>query len=29
MLKKVYGSAIHGVDAITVTVEVNVENGIG
>lgn len=29
MLKKVYGSAVFGVDAFTITVEVNVNNGIG
>ena len=29
MLKKVYGSAVFGVDATTVTVEVNIDNGIG
>jgi magnesium chelatase family protein len=29
MLKKVYGSAVFGVDATTITVEVNVDNGIG
>ncbi|WP_053977637.1 YifB family Mg chelatase-like AAA ATPase [Mangrovimonas xylaniphaga] len=29
MLKKVYGSAVFGVEATTVTVEVNVDNGIG
>ncbi|RIA09919.1 magnesium chelatase family protein [Flavobacteriaceae bacterium MAR_2010_72] len=29
MLKKVFGSAIFGVEATTVTVEVNVDNGIG
>ena len=29
MLKKVYGSAVFGVDATTITVEVNVDKGIG
>ncbi len=29
MLTKVYGSAVFGVDAVTVTVEVNVDKGIG
>ncbi|MHA7941489.1 YifB family Mg chelatase-like AAA ATPase [Formosa sp. 3Alg 14/1] len=29
MLKKVFGSAVFGVDAITITVEVNVDGGIG
>jgi magnesium chelatase family protein len=29
MLTKVYGSAVFGVDAITITVEVNVDKGIG
>ena len=29
MLKKVFGSAVFGVDATTVTVEVNVDSGIG
>ncbi|MFC4722051.1 YifB family Mg chelatase-like AAA ATPase [Geojedonia litorea] len=29
MLKKVFGSAVFGVEATTVTVEVNVDNGIG
>jgi magnesium chelatase family protein len=29
MLTKVYGSAVFGVDATTITVEVNVDNGIG
>ncbi|WAC02647.1 YifB family Mg chelatase-like AAA ATPase [Lacinutrix neustonica] len=29
MLKKVYGSAVFGVDATTITVEVNVDSGIG
>lgn len=29
MLKKVYGSAVFGVEAYTITVEVNVDNGIG
>ncbi|WP_228851924.1 YifB family Mg chelatase-like AAA ATPase [Aegicerativicinus sediminis] len=29
MLKKVYGSAVFGVEATTVTVEVNIDNGIG
>ncbi len=29
MLKKVYGSAVFGVEAHTITVEVNVDNGIG
>ncbi len=29
MLRKVYGSAVFGVDATTITVEVNVDNGIG
>jgi len=29
MLKKVYGSAVFGVEATTVTVEVNVDSGIG
>jgi len=29
MLKKVFGSAVFGVDATTITVEVNVDNGIG
>ena len=27
--KKVYGSAVFGVEAYTITVEVNVDNGIG
>ena len=29
MLKKVYGSAVFGVEATTITVEVNVDSGIG
>lgn len=29
MLKKVYGSAAFGIEAFTITVEVNVTNGIG
>jgi magnesium chelatase family protein len=29
MLKKVFGSAVFGVEATTVTVEVNVDNGVG
>ena len=29
MLKKVYGSAVFGIEAFTITVEVNVTNGIG
>jgi magnesium chelatase family protein len=29
MLTKVYGSAVFGVDATTITVEVNVDTGIG
>src|SRR5210317_1530208 len=29
MLKKVFGSAVFGVEAITITVEVNVDKGIG
>ena len=29
MLTKVYGSAVFGVEATTITVEVNVDNGIG
>ncbi|NNL83059.1 MAG: ATP-binding protein, partial [Winogradskyella sp.] len=29
MLKKVFGSAVFGVEATTITVEVNVDNGIG
>lgn len=29
MFKKVYGSAVFGVEATTITVEVNVDNGIG
>lgn len=29
MLKKVYGSAVFGVEVYTITVEVNVDNGIG
>ena len=29
MLKKIYGSAVFGVDATTITVEVNVDSGIG
>jgi magnesium chelatase family protein len=29
MLKKVYGSAVFGVEAHNITVEVNVDNGIG
>ena len=29
MLTKVYGSAVFGVDATTITVEVNVDQGIG
>jgi magnesium chelatase family protein len=29
MLSKVYGSAVFGIDAFTITVEVNVDNGIG
>ncbi len=29
MLKKVYGSAVFGVDATTITVEVNIDKGIG
>ena len=29
MLKKVYGSAVFGVEATTITVEVNVAGGIG
>ncbi len=27
MLQKIYGSAVHGIDAITITIEVNVTNG--
>ena len=29
MLSKVYGSAVFGVEATTITVEVNVDRGIG
>lgn len=29
MLNKIYGSAVFGVEAHTITVEVNVDNGIG
>ena len=29
MLKKVYGSAVFGIEATTVTVEVNIDRGIG
>ena len=29
MLTKVYGSAVFGVDATTITVEVNVDQGVG
>jgi magnesium chelatase family protein len=29
MLKKVFGSAVFGVDATTITIEVNVDKGIG
>ena len=29
MLVKIYGSAIHGVSAQTITIEVNVDTGIG
>ena len=29
MLSKVYGSAVFGIDAFIITVEVNVDNGIG
>ena len=29
MLTKVYGSAVFGVEATTITVEVNVDNGVG
>lgn len=29
MLKKVFGSAVFGVEATTVTVEVNVDKGVG
>ena len=29
MLKKVFGSAVFGVDATTITVEVNVDKGVG
>ena len=29
MLKKVFGSSVFGVEASTITVEVNVDNGIG
>jgi len=29
MLKKVYGSAVFGIDATTITVEVNIDKGIG
>ena len=29
MLKKIYGSAVFGVEATTITVEVNVDKGIG
>jgi len=29
MLKKVFGSAVFGVEATTITVEVNVDSGIG
>ncbi len=29
MLTKVYGSAVFGVDATTITVEVNVDTGVG
>ena len=29
MLKKVYGSAVFGIDATPITVEVNIDKGIG
>jgi len=29
MLVKVYGSAVFGIDATTITVEVNIDKGIG
>ena len=29
MLKKVFGSAVFGVEATTITVEVNVDKGVG
>ena len=29
MLCKVYGSAVVGIDAVPVTIEVNIDNGIG
>ena len=29
MLTKIYGSTIHGVSAITITIEVNVDQGVG
>ena len=29
MLTKIYGSAIHGVSAQTITIEVNVDTGVG
>ena len=29
MLKKIYGSAVFGVEAHTITIEVNVDKGIG
>ena len=29
MLVKVFGSAVFGVEATTITVEVNIDNGVG
>ena len=29
MLVKIYGSAVYGVEAITITIEVNIDKGIG
>ena len=29
MLTKVFGAAVHGIDAIVVTIEVSVDTGIG
>ncbi len=29
MLEKVYGSAVFGIEATTITVEVNIDKGIG
>ena len=29
MLVKIYGSAVYGVEAITITIEVNIDKGVG